>query len=234
MSGKIIVIQGDEGIHRQLEVTLKSHGYEVMGFDNTQDALCKMKIYIPDLVIMDTAIDGDDGIKAIKAMRQTDVFRSIPVIILTSKDSELDKIEGLDSGANDYMTKPFSVFELCARIRVQLRGINEPTATFNGVPVYEYGELRLDLIAHVVSVSGNAVELTFKEFELLRSLMENKDRVLTREHLLTQIWGDTHQDDSRTLDMHIGTLRQKINDTASKSRYIKTVRSVGYKFIGNR
>ena len=232
MNEKIIIIQDEVDIRRLLEVSLKSHGYAVMGFDNVSDAFCEMNKKIPDLIIIDTDIKNDDGIDAVKFMRQSEQYRRIPIIILTKKDSEFDKIEGLDSGADDYITIPFSVFELFARIRVQLRRMREFSLINIEPPVYESDGLRLDTKAHIVSLSGSVVDLTFKEFELLRSLMENKDMVLSREHLLTQIWGGNKHGDSRTLDIHIGTLRQKLGDTAIKSRYIKTVRNFGYRFVG--
>ena len=227
---KIIIVEYDESISRLLEVTLKSHGYNPVAFDNAEAALAEMDEEVPAIAIFDIMMAGMDGLKAIKRIRQIERLKTVPIIVLTARDTELDKIIGLDSGADDYMTKPFSVLELCARVRAQLR---RAASEEEGVAViYESNELCINIDAHEVTMAGVPVLLTFKEFELLKLLIENRNRALSRVELLTKIWGEGHCGETRTLDIHIGTLRQKLGDTAENSRYIKTIRGVGYRFIG--
>jgi len=225
-----MIVEDDDGIRELLEVALKSSGYEPLGFSNAVDALAKMRQEIPSVAIFDIMMEGMDGITAVKLMRQNPQLRDIPVIILTAKDSEPEKIAGLDAGADDYITKPFSVLELCARVRAQLRRAHEKG---EGSPtVLESGELRLNTATREVALRGVRMELTFKEYELMKILMENQDKVLARAELLSRIWGEDYYGETRTLDIHIGTLRQKLGDTGS--RYIKTVRGVGYRFVGEQ
>lgn len=232
MNEKIMIVEDDDSIRRLLEVALKSHGYEPVSFCNAEDALAQMQREAPSVAIFDIMLDGMDGIEAVKRLRQNERLKAVPVIMLTARDTEIDKIVGLDAGADDYMTKPFSVLELCARVRAQLRRtageeINEEQPT-----VIESGGITLNTAKREVTLAGEYIELTFKEFELLKILMENPDRAVERQELLSQIWGDDYFGETRTLDIHIGTLRQKLQDNADSSRYIKTVRGVGYRFIG--
>ena len=227
---KIIIVEDDESIRRLLEVTLKIHGYNPVGFDNAEAALAEMSKEAPAIAIFDIMMTGMDGLEAVRRIRQIEQLKTVPIIMLTAKDTELDKIIGLDFGADDYMTKPFSVLELCARVRAQLRRTaNEEECA---AVIYERNELCINFNAHEVTVAGVPVFLTFKEFELLKLLIENRNRALSRVEILTKIWGDDYCGETRTLDIHIGTLRQKLGDTAENSRYIKTIRGVGYRFIG--
>ena len=230
MNEKIVIVEDDESIRRLVEVTLKSHGYDPLGFDNAEDALAEMNKTPPDIAIFDIMMTGMDGLEAVKCIRESGKLKTIPVILLTAKDTELDKIIGLDSGADDYVTKPFSVLELCARVRAQLRrNVHDGDETD---PIYTCDELCVNTCTHEVTVSGVPALLTLKEFELLKLLMEHRSRVLSRAELLASIWGEDYDDETRTLDIHIGTLRQKIGDPVENSKYIKTVRGVGYRFIG--
>ena len=227
---KIVIVEDDESICRLLEVTLKSHGYHPVSFDNAEAALVEMSEEVPAIAIFDIMMDGMDGLEAIKHIRQIERLKAVPIIVLTAKDTELDKIIGLDSGADDYMTKPFSVLELCARVRAQLRrNASEEECV---AVIYEHNELCVNFGAHEVTMAGIPVLLTLKEFELLKLLIENRSRALSRMELLAKIWGEGHYGETRTLDIHIGTLRQKLGDTAENRRYIKTIRGVGYRFIG--
>lgn len=232
MNEKVMIVEDDASIRRLLEVALKSHGYEPVGFCNAGDALAEMNREIPSVVILDIMLDGMDGIEAVKIMRQSERLQTVPVIMLTAKDAELDKIMGLDAGVDDYMTKPFSVLELCARVRAQLRRRAVRGEKQEPPTLFESGDLCLNTATREVILAGNLIDLTFKEFEILKTLMENQDRAIARPELLSRIWGDDYYGETRTLDIHIGTLRQKLLDTADNSRYIKTVRGIGYRFVG--
>lgn len=234
MNEKIMIVEDDESIRRLLEVALKSHGYETVSFCAAEEALAEMNRETPAVAIFDIMMDGMDGIEAVKRLRQNERLKAVPVIMLTAKDTELDKIVGLDAGADDYMTKPFSVLELCARVRAQLRRTAGQEINEEQRAVLESDELCLNTATREVTLAGNSIELTFKEFELLKILIENRDKAIERQELLSRIWGDDYLGETRTLDIHIGTLRQKLHDTAENSRYIKTVRGVGYRFVGGR
>ena len=230
MKERIIIVEDDESIRRLIEVALESHGYETLSFSNAVGALDEMKREAPAVAIFDIMMDGIDGVEAVRLMRCNPQLSTVPVIMLTAKDTELDKIVRLDAGADDYMTNPFSVLELCARVRAQIRRTGVPDR--GGIPVIlESGAICLNTATRETTLGGNPCELTLKEFELLRVLMVNHDRVLTRPELLHLVWGDDYCGESRTLDIHIGTLRQKLSDTAERSQYIKTVRGIGYRFV---
>ena len=232
MAQLIYVIEDDESIRALLEAALTSEGYEVRGFANAAPALKEMSARRPALVIFDIMLEGMDGITALKLMRQKPELLRTKALMLTAKDTEGDKVTGLDAGADDYMTKPFSVLELCARVRALLRRAGEEGPALQDR--YAFEGMAVDVKAREVSVDGKPVELTYKEFELLKMLIRGADRALGREELLQKVWGYDFIGESRTLDMHIGTLRQKLGDDPVNPRYIKTVRGVGYRFIGRR
>jgi len=238
MNEKVMIIEDDESIRRLVEVALESHGYETMSFSNAAEALSEMKREAPAVAIFDIMMEGMDGVEAVRLMRRDPRLLAVPVIMLTAKDTEPDKIVGLDAGADDYMTKPFSILELCARVRAQIRrsGVPDKGGRLRGqLPlILESGALCLNTATREATLEGNPCELTFKEFDLLRVMMVNQDRALTRSELLCLVWGDDYYGESRTLDIHIGTLRQKLGDTAERSRFIKTVRGIGYRFVGGR
>lgn len=230
MKGRIFVVEDDESIRRLLEFALESQGYEVSGFSNALEGLEQMKQCPPELVLMDIMMEGMSGLEAVRLMRTVPQLRQVAVLMLTACDMEEDKISGLDAGADDYMTKPFSVLELCARVRALLRRSQGGHVRSQGDLVYE--GLELSPSRHEVRVAGEVVELTYKEYELLKYLMERPDQSIPRQELLDEVWGCDALGESRTLDIHVGTLRQKIGDDAGHSRYIKTIRGVGYRFIG--
>ena len=231
MNERIVIVEDDESIRMLLEVALSSNGYLPKGFANAEKALEYMLCEPPHVVIMDIMMDGLNGIEAARSMRSTSELKTIPIIMLTAKDTELDKIIGLDAGADDYVTKPFSVLELCARVRSQLRR-SLLLETDENESVLDFGGIKLDGNVREVTKSGEVLQLTFKEFELLKYLMENRARAVSRDELISKIWGDDFFGETRTLDIHIGTLRQKLGDTADNSSYIKTVRGLGYRFVG--
>lgn len=229
MNERIVIVEDDESIRRLIEVALSSHGYTPVGFGSAEDALSAMKDAPPALAIFDIMMDGMDGIEAVRKIRESKSLRHIPIIMLTARDTEIDKVVGLDAGADDYITKPFSVLELCARVRAQLRRVTEqkePEQTWS------VGLLTLNAKTREVFVDGEPLELTFKEFALLQNLLEHKERAITREELLAKVWGDDYYGETRTLDIHIATLRQKLRTADSTREYVKTIRGVGYRFVG--
>ncbi|MEG0941330.1 MAG: response regulator transcription factor [Oscillospiraceae bacterium] len=232
MNESIVIVEDDESIRLLLEVALSGNGYATACFDNAEDALAHMQKFPTDVAVFDIMLGGMTGVEAVRIMRSTPELKCVPVIMLTAKDTELDKILGLDAGADDYITKPFSILELCARVRSQLRRSQNTGEKREASKVLELNGLRLDNNVREVTLNGEVLPLTFKEFELLKLLMENRDRAISREELIKTLWGADYFGETRTLDIHIGALRQKLGDPAENSRYIKTVRGVGYRFIG--
>ena len=222
---KIYIIEDDENIRNLLKIALEGFGYGSEGFETAEEGLKRMKEEQPDLAIFDWMLPGMDGIAAIKQVRQTDGLKDIPIMLLTAKEKELDKVIGLDCGADDYMVKPFGVLELSARIRSLLRRTRREASR----DVLSYQGISVNRKTREVISSGHPCELTLKEFELLVYLLENQSRVVTRDELLNRIWGYEYDGETRTLDMHIRTLRQKLGDEGGCC--IKTVRGVGYRVI---
>ena len=231
MNERIIIAEDDESIRRLLEVALSSHGYVPISFDSAEAALAEMEHTPPAVAIFDIMLTGVDGLDAVRLMRDRDVLKHVPVILLTARDTELDKIVGLDAGADDYITKPFSVLELCARVRALLRrGVGKQEAA--DMTTCVSGGLILNRATWEASINGASLDLTRKEFELLLFLMEHRDRAVTRDVLLSEVWGTDYYGETRTLDIHIATVRGKLRDLDPNTSYIKTVRGVGYRFVG--
>lgn len=236
MKNLIYVIEDDENIRNLICVALSNFGYAPQGFETAEEVLEKVgltgkkgrEVESPALFIFDWMLPGMDGLTAVKKLRSAESFREIPVLMLTAKDRETDIVTGLDGGADDYMTKPFGILELSARVRnLMKRAGSEKTE----LSVLEFGEVAVDKETREVRVCGELVELTLKEFELLSYLMEYRNRVVTRDELLDHIWGYDYDGETRTLDMHIKTLRQKLKGAGQQ---IKTVRGVGYRFLKER
>ena len=223
---RIYIIEDDENIMNLLKIALEGFGYAAEGFETAEEGLARMREEKPDLVIFDWMLPGMDGLSAIKRIRKNDALADMPIIILTAKDREFDKVAGLDGGADDYMTKPFGVMELAARIRSLLR---RRARNQNEEEILEKYCISLNKKTREVLSSGKKVELTLKEFELLLYLMENQSKVVTRDELLNHIWGYDYDGETRTLDMHIRTLRQKLGEEGGFC--IRTVRGVGYRFV---
>ena len=221
---KIYVIEDDESIRELLKVALEGFGYQIRAYESAESALLDMKEDKPDLALFDLMLPGMDGLSAIKLLRQDSQLKNIPVICLTAKDKELDKVAGLDVGADDYITKPFGVLELAARIRSLLRRSNK----VDSIDVIKFMTLTINPQTREVKNNGQLVELTYKEYELLLYLIEHNSRVVSRDELLNQIWGYEYDGETRTLDIHIRTLRQKLGSVGTD--YIRTIRSVGYRF----
>ncbi|WP_455437566.1 response regulator transcription factor [Hungatella hathewayi] len=223
---RIYVVEDDDNIRDLIRIALEGFGYVVSAFEMAEDALKNIEADQPDLAVFDLMLPGMDGLSAIKKIRKNDSLADMPIIILTAKDREFDKVAGLDGGADDYMTKPFGVMELAARIRSLLRRRARNQA--DEEILEKYG-ISLNKKTREVTSRGKKVELTLKEYELLLYLMENHNRVATRDELLNHIWGYDYDGETRTLDMHIRTLRQKLGEEGAFC--IRTVRGVGYRFV---
>lgn len=222
----IYVIEDDDNIRDLIKIALESFGYKVCAFETAEEALITFETDLPDMAVFDWMLPGMDGITAVKKIRQMEKIKDTPILVLTAKDKEFDIVVGLDCGADDYMTKPFGVLELSARIRNLLR---RRTKEIKSSSVIGEGIVRLNKETREVTCKGQKIELTFKEFELLSYLIRNKNRVVTRDELLNHIWGYDYDGETRTLDMHIRTLRQKLGEEAGAM--VKTVRGVGYRFM---
>ena len=222
MNEHIIVVDDDENIREIIRIALESSDYKIDCYDNAIDAIASIRENTPDLAIFDIMLPGLDGISAISKIRDTNT--SLPILVLSAKDRELDKVKGLDSGGDDYLTKPFGVLELTARVRSLLR------RTHKTEKMISIKDLKIDMNKRIVFLNKKKLELTHKEYQLLLYLAENRERVVEREELLSNIWGYKFIGESRALDVHIRSLRAKLNDDGK--HYIKTIRSVGYRFIG--
>lgn len=223
---KILVIDDELNIVELLKYNLLSSGYKVLYALNGKDGLNLAIDNKPDLILLDIMLPEMDGFDVCKEMKKNKGIENIPIIMLTAKGDEFDKILGLELGADDYITKPFSVRELLARIKVVLRrNLKEELSD-----VISIGDLTIYMDKHEVIKSDAKLDLTLKEFELLRLLITNKGRVLTRDFLLDKIWGYEYYGETRTVDVHVRHLRQKIEDDDSNPKYIETVRGIGYKF----
>ena len=222
----IYLVEDDNSIRELVAYTLHSAGFQAEGFEKPSAFWHAGETKLPDLVLLDLMLPEEDGISILKKLRQAPHTKKLPIILLTAKSSEYDKIMGLDSGADDYVAKPFSMMELLARVKALLRRTERNEAEV----VYSMGSLSVNQTRHEVRIDGSEVTLTLKEFELLCLLMENKGRVLTRDQLLNRIWGYGFDGENRTVDVHIRTLRQKLGKCGE---YIETVRGVGYKIGGN-
>jgi len=225
--GKILVVEDEKNIRELIKFNVENAGYEVETAVDGEEALAKLSEEI-DLVVLDLMMPEIDGMEVCRRMRAKDKLRHIPIIMLTAKGEEVERILGLEMGADDYMTKPFSPRELIARIKAIFRRIKEFKVENEKIKdeVIEVGKLKLDISRHEVLYGKEKIVLTPKEFELLRYLIINQGRVLSRDLLLEKIWGYEYAGDTRTVDVHIRRIRKKIN-----SDYIATVRGVGYKFV---
>ena len=224
---KIYIVEDDDNIRDMVLYALSSTEFEAEGFADGELFWSAVEQQgVPSLLLLDIMLPGEDGVAILKRLKQSQKHKTLPVIMLTAKGSEYDRIKGLDLGADDYITKPFSVLEVISRVRAVLRRCNGSEA-YN--PVFEIGKIALHTDKRSVFVEGNEAFLTYKEFELLHCLMVNEGIVLTRDKLLEEVWGFDYNGESRTVDMHIRSLRQKLGDC---SDVIKTVRNVGYKIEG--
>lgn len=226
MSQKIAIIEDEKNIFELIRFNLEKQGYQVAGTRNGIHAVEMVEKERPQLLILDLMLPNKDGLTILKELREKEEFQDLPVIVLTARNTEFDKVLGFDVGADDYMTKPFSIKELMARIKAILRRFEKPD-----IDVLRFGHLELHLEAFKVFHHGQLVNLTLKEFELLAYLAKNKGKVVSRNDLLDHIWGYDYIGETRTVDVHIRHLRQKLEEIQPKDQYIETVRGVGYRFM---
>ncbi|MEF9933711.1 MAG: response regulator transcription factor [Clostridium sp.] len=224
---KILIVDDEMHIIELLKYNLESNGYKVITAQNGKEAIKIATEKVPDLILLDIMLPEMDGFDVCKHINRSKDTEHIPVIMLTAKGEELDKILGLEIGADDYITKPFSVRELIARIKAVLRRNHKDDSKANVISIEE---LEINLDKHEVTKSSRKIELTLKEFELLKLLIVNRGKVLTRDYLLDKVWGYEYYGETRTVDVHIRHLRKKIEDDDKMPRYIETVRGIGYKF----
>ena len=222
---RILVVEDEESFRDALSYMLRKEGFEVHLAENGPAALETFDRHGADLVLLDLMLPGLSGNDVCRALRARS---TVPVIMLTARDSEVDKVVGLELGADDYVTKPYSTRELVARIRAVLRRHGEPYELLPAT--VEAGPVRMDIDRHLVSVAGTQVAMPLKEFELLEFLLRNAGRVLTRGQLIDRVWGSDYVGDTKTLDVHVKRLRAKIEPDPAAPRYLVTVRGLGYKF----
>ncbi len=216
----IYVVEDDQNIREIERFALQNSGYHVEEFGNAKEFYKRIADKLPQLILLDIMLPDEDGLAIIKKLRSMSETKRVPVIMVTAKTTELDKVKGLDLGADDYITKPFGVMELISRVKAVLRRTGESVEEQN----LTLGEVSIDCKKHMVTVGDEVCELTFKEYELLKLLMMNAGIVMTRDVIMERVWGIDFEGESRTLDMHIKTLRQKLKDAGSR---IKTIRNVG-------
>ena len=225
----IYCVEDDDGIRELVVYTLQNTGMYAKGFPDGEALFAALRDGTPALILLDIMLPGQDGIAILRRLRGMPETASVPVILLTAKNTEYDKVVGLDSGADDYIAKPFGMMELVARIRAVLRRSGGEPGDADGQPLTA-GDICVDERAHSVFVGGQEVQLTLKEYQLLRLLMKNRGAVLTRDVLLENIWGYGSESETRTVDVHIRTLRHKLGAASS---LIETVRGVGYRMGGH-
>ena len=220
----ICILEDDDNIREIENFALKNCGFVTEPAATAKEFWEIMEHKIPQLILLDLMLPDEDGISILTKLKNNSAWKKVPVILVTAKTSEMDKVKGLDTGADDYISKPFGVLELISRVKAVLRRSDSS----GDDTVITNGSIELNVEKHVVSYDGKNIELTYKEFELLRVLMKNAGNVMTREILMDRVWGTSYEGESRTLDMHIKTLRKKLGEEGGK--LIKTVRNVGYKF----
>lgn len=227
LNGKILIVDDEAPIRKFLTISLDASGYTTLEAANAKEAISLCALKNPDLVILDLGLPDMDGQSVIKNLRE---WTQIPILVLSVRADEKDKVEALDSGANDYVTKPFGIAEVLARVRALIRiyglekgGIAET--------VFESEALRIDYVARTVTLAGEPIKLTRKEYDILALLTRNAGKVLTHDYILREIWGPAQADQAQYLRVHIGHLRQKLNDDPAQPRFIMTEPGVGYRFV---
>ncbi|TQN41243.1 two-component system response regulator RegX3 [Blastococcus colisei] len=223
---RVLVVEDEESFSDALSYMLRREGYDAVVAANGPDALAEFDRAGADIVLLDLMLPGLPGTEVCRALRSRS---NVPIIMLTAKDGEIDKVVGLELGADDYVTKPYSARELVARIRAVLRRRGEAAEAPSADGVLEAGPVRMDVERHVVAVDGEQVSLPLKEFDLLEYLLRNAGRVLTRGQLIDRVWGSDYVGDTKTLDVHVKRLRAKVEPDPANPKYLLTVRGLGYK-----
>ncbi len=226
---KILIVDDEDHIRELLKFNLEKNGYIVYMANDGLEGLKLAREKQVDLILLDLMLPGMDGFEVCKEIRKDNIISNVPIIMLTAKSEEIDKILGLELGADDYITKPFSIRELSARIKALLRRSNVKYDN----EVLRFGNITLNLQTREVLKNGGKLDFTLKEFEVLKLLIQNKGKILTREILLDKIWGYEYVGETRTVDVHIRHIRKKIEEDDKNPIYIQTIRGVGYKFIGD-
>ena len=221
----IYIVEDDAAIRELEQYALQSSGYDVQSFESSESFWQAMNAAVPELVILDVMLPGEDGFSILKKLRNTPSLHRLPIIMVTAKSSELDTVRGLDCGADDYISKPFGIMEFISRVRAVLRRA-AAAAPAPAASTLHFGEIVLDDVARTVRVGGTPVELTYKEYSLLHLFLEHPEEVLARERIMKDVWDTDDLLESRTIDMHVRTLRQKLG---AAGEAIRTVRKVGYK-----
>ncbi len=223
----ILVVEDEETVKETLAYNLEQEGYQVLTAENGEEALSIMRRYRPDLVLLDIMLPKLDGLTICRIVRKDNDISHTPIIMLTARGTQGDKMVGLDSGADDYITKPFDLGEMLARVRAVMRRAPSPAAVPQSITV---SNIKIDLSARRAYRDGDEMQLSHKEFDLLVELMRNEGAVLSRDLILSRVWGYDYYGDSRTVDVHIRWLRQKIEEDSSSPKHIITVRGIGYRF----
>jgi two-component system KDP operon response regulator KdpE len=222
----VLVIEDERQIRRFLHANLTAEGFAVLEAETAREGRAEAARHRPDLVLLDLGLPDEDGLSVLHALRE---WSQVPIIILSARNQEADKVCALDAGADDYLTKPFGVAELMARIRVALR--HHANAAGGDEPVIAVGDLKIDLAAHTVERRGEAVKLTPLEFKLLTELARHHGKVLTHRHLLCEVWGPSAVEHSHYLRIYMAQLRQKLEDDPTQPRYLQTETGIGYRFV---
>lgn len=232
IKSKILVVDDEENIVELIRMNLESSGYEVIDAYTGMEAITKTSTFLPDLILLDLMLPDIDGLQVCKMLRLNEQTKNIPIIMITARSEETDKVEGLSMGADDYITKPFGILELEARIKTVLRRSNKidvlMDTSFSDTNIFKYRNLTMDSNKYEVTLDGMEVDLTLTEFRILKLLLENRGRVTTRESILDEIGADKAKIDSRSIDVHILNLRKKLKEDIG-SEYIETIRGIGYK-----
>ncbi len=217
----IYCVEDDAAIRELMVYTLNNSGFEAIGFEDGRSFKTAIKDTLPELIMLDIMLPDVDGIQLLKELKSNNSYRDIPVIMATAKGTEFDKVKGLDLGADDYLAKPFGMMEMLSRIKAVLRRVYKDESH-----VYIFEDIKLDDTSHEVSVNNKLIELTLKEYELLKLLLSNPRRVITRDELMSVVWDSEIYGETRTVDVHVASLRTKLGNSGS---YIKTIRGVGYR-----
>ncbi len=226
--GLVFAVEDEENIQQLIKYNLEANGYKVKTFDTGEKLLDECKTTVPDIFLLDVMLPGIDGFDVCRQLKQNVLTKTVPVIMLTAKSDEFDKVLGLELGADDYMTKPFSVRELVARVKAVFRRVS--LSNQSDTDVLSYGNIKIDCSRREVIKDDKIVDLPFKEFELLKLLVMNKGKVLSRDMLLEKVWGYDYYGETRTVDVHIRYLRQKLENDDSNPVFIETIRGIGYRF----
>lgn len=224
---QILIVEDEQSLREPLVYLLKKEGFDTVEAADGAEAIKKFEKGNIDLILLDLMLPGMSGNEVCRTIRQTS---QVPIIMLTAKDSEIDKVVGLEIGADDYVTKPYSTRELLARMKAVLRRNIDIPLSGAGQGILEVGAVRMDVDRHIVTVHGEKVAMPLKEFELLELLLENANRVLTRGQIIDRVWGSNYYGDTKTLDVHIKRIRSKIEDDPARPEHLLTVRGLGYKY----